>query len=72
MPDNLSSVPDSRGGRRKPIPESCPLPSTPVRWHVHTYTHINNLGPVEREGPEMYLTEAVLAGPMVTSCSFLL
>lgn len=72
MLDNMSSVPDPHGGRRKSIPEPCPLPPTLMRCRVHAYTHINNLEPVEREGLEMYLVEAVLVGPVVSSCSFLL
>lgn len=71
MLDNMSSVPDPRGGRRKPIPESCPLPPTRVRCRLHAYTHINNLEPAEREGLEMYLIEAVLVGPVASSGTFL-
>lgn len=39
MPDDLSSIPGSLWGRRKPIPTSCPLTSatfTHLPWHTHT------------------------------------
>lgn len=39
--NNVSLIPAGiQDGKREPSPKSCPLNSTYIQWHMHTWTHM--------------------------------